>query len=84
MLNLFYFFADVGEDWRVDPVLQESCQPVVDVVCQDVKPGKGRVLSCLMDHVDSSQMREDCRDALLQIQYFVARDFKYVSEFFFY
>ncbi|XP_029837305.3 Golgi apparatus protein 1 [Ixodes scapularis] len=65
-----------GEDWRVDPVLQEACQPVVDVHCKDVKPGHGRVMSCLMDHVSSYHMSDNCREALLQIQYFVARDFK--------
>ncbi|OQR79285.1 Golgi apparatus protein 1-like, partial [Tropilaelaps mercedesae] len=69
--------ADVGDDWRVDPVLQESCQPVVNVLCKDIRPGKGQVLSCIMDHLDSkNHMTEDCREALLQIQYFVARDFK--------
>ena len=34
--------SDVGEDWRVDPVLQEACQTVVDAVCSHEKPGKGR------------------------------------------
>lgn len=68
--------AGAGEDWRVDPVLQEACQPVVDLYCKDVKPGHGRVMSCLMDHVGSYHMAESCREALLQIQYFVARDFK--------
>ncbi|GFR07100.1 golgi apparatus protein 1 [Trichonephila clavata] len=68
--------SDVGEDWRVDPVLQEACQPVVDAVCSQEKPGEGRVMSCLMKHFDSTHMSEDCKEKLLQIQYFVARDFK--------
>ncbi|GIY71110.1 golgi apparatus protein 1 [Caerostris extrusa] len=68
--------SDVGEDWRVDPVLQEACQPVVDAVCSQEKPGEGRVMSCLMKHFDSTHMTEDCKEKLLQIQYFVARDFK--------
>ncbi|XP_055943166.1 Golgi apparatus protein 1-like isoform X2 [Argiope bruennichi] len=68
--------SDVGEDWRVDPVLQEACQPVVDAVCSREKPGEGRVMSCLMKHFDSNHMTEDCKEKLLQIQYFVARDFK--------
>ncbi|CAM1322896.1 GLG1 (predicted), partial [Pycnogonum litorale] len=68
--------VDVGEDWRVDPVLHEACQPVVSVACKDVNDGEGRVLSCLMDHLDSDHMLEECRDKLLQIQYFIARDYK--------
>lgn len=68
--------SDVGEDWRVDPVLHEACFPVVQSVCRDVKGGDARVISCLMDNIDTEHMKEDCEDALIQIQYFVARDFK--------
>lgn len=25
--------ADAGEDWRIDPVLREQCQSVVDLAC---------------------------------------------------
>lgn len=28
--------TDVGEDWRLDPVLHDACQPVVDSACRDV------------------------------------------------
>lgn len=28
--------TNLGEDWRVDPVLREACQPVVDLSCRDV------------------------------------------------
>ena len=28
--------ADAGEDWRIDPVLREQCQPVVNLACRDV------------------------------------------------
>ncbi|KAG1681674.1 Golgi apparatus protein 1 [Nymphon striatum] len=72
--------ADAGEDWRMDPVLRSACQPVVSVACSDAKGGEGRVLSCLMDHLDSNHMLEECREKLLQIQYFVARDYKLDSK----
>lgn len=68
--------TNVGEDWRVDPILQESCQTPVDNLCKHIEPGEGRVLSCLMDHIDSNHMSQDCRQALLQIQYFIVRDFQ--------
>lgn len=28
--------ADAGEDWRIDPILRERCQPVVNLACKDV------------------------------------------------
>lgn len=68
--------VDAGEDWRVDPVLREACKPVVDVACQDIRGGDARVVNCLMDKLGTNHMTEACETALLQIQYFVARDFK--------
>lgn len=68
--------SDAGEDWRVDPVLRRNCQPVVDNVCRDTQGGEARVLNCLMEHLDSPAMTEECEQSLLLIQYFVARNFK--------
>ncbi|XP_055908083.1 Golgi apparatus protein 1 isoform X1 [Eupeodes corollae] len=68
--------SDVGEDWRVDPVLRRACKPVVDVACTDTDGGEARVMTCLMEHIGTQVMTPDCEQALLLIQYFVARDFK--------
>nr|XP_029727793.1 Golgi apparatus protein 1-like isoform X1 [Aedes albopictus] len=68
--------ADVGEDWRVDPVLRKACKPVVDVACSDTEGGDARVMSCLMEKIGTNFMNQECETALLEIQYFVARDFK--------
>ncbi|XP_032671298.1 Golgi apparatus protein 1 [Odontomachus brunneus] len=68
--------ADVGEDWRIDPVLREQCQPVVNVACTGVHGGDARVISCLMEQLGTERMTEACEIALVQIQYFIARDFK--------
>lgn len=68
--------TDAGEDWRVDPVLRQSCKPVVDTACKEVVGGEGRVMSCLIEKLGSSFMTDECEAAVLQIQYFVARDFK--------
>lgn len=46
------------------------------MVCKDVRGGDARVLSCLMDNIGADHMPESCENALMQIQYFVARDFK--------
>lgn len=77
--------ADVTEDWRVDPVLKENCQPVVAKSSCHNLPGN-QVMDCLMrllyadtktdsDFADAHAMTDDCEVSLLQIQYFVARDF---------
>ncbi|KAJ8669296.1 hypothetical protein QAD02_000555 [Eretmocerus hayati] len=68
--------TDAGEDWRVDPVLREACQSVVDVACRGVQGGNARVISCLMDNLENDRMTESCETALIQIQYFIARDYK--------
>ncbi|CAG9121359.1 unnamed protein product [Plutella xylostella] len=68
--------ADPGEDWRVDPVLRKACKPVVDRACREVTGGNGRVISCLMEKLGTAVMIPECETALLQIQYFVSRDFR--------
>ncbi|XP_065332192.1 Golgi apparatus protein 1 [Cloeon dipterum] len=68
--------TDAGEDWRVDPILREACQPVVDAECSNVRGGDARVITCLMSRIGTKNMRAACEAALLQIQFFVARDYK--------
>lgn len=68
--------TDVGEDWRVDPILRKACKPVVDVACLDTDGGDARVMSCLQDRIGTKYMKPDCEIALKQINYFVARNFK--------
>lgn len=68
--------TDLGEDWRVDPILRKACKPVVDKACQEVVGGNGRVMSCLMEKLGTAVMTSDCEAALIQIQYFISRDFK--------
>lgn len=68
--------ANPGENWNVDPVLHQACDPVVKIACKNVKGGNGRVMSCLMDSIRTDVMTIECENALLEIQYFVARDFK--------
>ncbi|XP_075212772.1 Golgi apparatus protein 1 [Lycorma delicatula] len=68
--------TDAGEYWQVDPVLNEACRRVVDIACQKVHGGEARVITCLMDHIGTALMTDACETALLQIQYFIARDYK--------
>lgn len=32
-----------------------------------------------MDNIDEDEMTDECEERLLEIQYFIARDFRYVS-----
>ncbi|XP_026738465.1 Golgi apparatus protein 1 isoform X2 [Trichoplusia ni] len=75
-LEVLVLEADPGEDWRVDPILRKACKPVVDRACREVSYGNGRVMSCLMEKLGTSFMTNDCEAALLQIQYFISRNFK--------
>lgn len=75
-LELLLKVSDAAEDWRVDPVLRRACKPVVDVACRDADNGDARVMSCLMEKLGTNYMSTECEIALMQIQYFVARDFK--------
>nr|XP_022918978.1 Golgi apparatus protein 1 isoform X1 [Onthophagus taurus] len=68
--------TDAAEDWRVDPVLHDACITVVKVACNGIKAGEARVMTCLLDNIGNEVMTDECEDALFQIQYFVARDFK--------
>lgn len=33
-------------------------------------------MSCLMDNINAHEMVTDCKSAVMQIQYFISRDFK--------
>lgn len=41
-----------------------------------MRAGDARVISCLMEKLGTDKMTVACETALVQIQYFVARDFK--------
>jgi Golgi apparatus protein 1 len=68
--------ANAGEDIRVDPHLQEACQNLLTGPCRNIQPGKGRVIQCLLNFIGSNQINDDCQERLIDIQFFVARDWK--------
>lgn len=75
-LELLVKETDAGEDWRVDPVLWNACQSVVTVGCNKYKPGDARVMSCLMEKLNTEIMTQECEVPLRQLQHFVVRDYK--------
>jgi hypothetical protein len=38
----------VAEDYRTDPQLYDKCKDSVEQLCQDVEPGNGAELDCLV------------------------------------
>ena len=38
-----------------------------------------RVILCLMDSIDKPEMTDECKNSLMEVFYFVSRDFKYVE-----
>ncbi|XP_071092042.1 Golgi apparatus protein 1-like [Haliotis cracherodii] len=74
--------TDVGSDIKIDPALQRACQSVVDKLCDDVQPGDGGVINCLMENIDSDDMTDSCEEKLLEIQFFIMRDFRLDNQMF--
>ncbi|CAK8688004.1 unnamed protein product [Clavelina lepadiformis] len=67
--------SEVGQDYRMDPVLTRACNEVIQLRCNNYEGGDPMVLSCLMDHLYSSDMTTNCKQKLLELQYFISRDF---------
>ncbi|KAL3859182.1 hypothetical protein ACJMK2_009412 [Sinanodonta woodiana] len=70
--------ADPVSNFKIDRVLAEACEPVVNTICRDIPSSDGgRVMNCLMENLDNTKfMTEDCEEKLMEIQYFVVRDFR--------
>ncbi|XP_029697019.1 Golgi apparatus protein 1 isoform X2 [Takifugu rubripes] len=68
--------ADPGADYRIDRALSEACESVIQTACKHIRTGDPMILSCLMEHLYTDKMVEDCEHRLLELQYFIARDWK--------
>ncbi|XP_061532924.1 Golgi apparatus protein 1 isoform X3 [Phycodurus eques] len=68
--------ADPGSDYRIDRALNEACESVIQTACKHIRNGDPMILSCLMEHLYTDKMVEDCEHRLLELQYFIARDWK--------
>uniref|UniRef100_A0A8D3CE06 Golgi apparatus protein 1 n=1 Tax=Scophthalmus maximus TaxID=52904 RepID=A0A8D3CE06_SCOMX len=68
--------ADPGADYRIDRALNEACESVIQTACKHIRTGDPMILSCLMEHLYTEKMVEDCEHRLLELQYFISRDWK--------
>ncbi|CAD6195709.1 unnamed protein product [Caenorhabditis auriculariae] len=66
--------ADIGRNYKVDTVLYGSCRALIDGPCAQDAVSEMATLTCLMRHVDNSDMSKDCEKRLLEVQYFLSRD----------
>jgi len=67
--------TDVENQFQLDLSLTSSCMPVIKSICRASNPSDFGVLSCLLDHIHSSKMVPECEQKLVDIQYFVGRNF---------
>lgn len=68
--------ADPGNDIRADPLLETTCRAVIDSVCPNIRSGDSNVIMCLLNNLRSPHMKEDCEDRLMEVAYFMARDWR--------
>nr|XP_020653513.1 Golgi apparatus protein 1 [Pogona vitticeps] len=68
--------TDPGADYRIDRALNEACESVIQTACKHIRAGDPMILSCLMEHLYTEKMVEDCEHRLLELQYFISRDWK--------
>jgi golgi apparatus protein 1 len=68
--------VDPGSDIRADPLLETACRPVIDTLCPRVKPGGSNIIMCLLDNLKNPRMVDECEDRLMEVAYFMARDWR--------
>ncbi|XP_030831388.1 Golgi apparatus protein 1-like isoform X3 [Strongylocentrotus purpuratus] len=66
--------AGAGSDYRIDPALRNACKESRALLCP--KEDDAETLSCLMDNIEDNQMMDNCAEKLLEIQYFISRNFR--------
>uniref|UniRef100_A0AC34Q7S5 Golgi apparatus protein 1 n=1 Tax=Panagrolaimus sp. JU765 TaxID=591449 RepID=A0AC34Q7S5_9BILA len=66
--------ADIGTNYQVDKVLYSSCKTLIEGKCKMDSGSEAGVLTCLMKYVDTDDMTNDCEQRLVEVQYFLARD----------
>ena len=76
--------TEAEDSFHVDKRLEAACAPVVETLCDDAQDDDAEILSCLLENVHSVQMikqHPECRQTLLEVQYFLSRDFTWDKKF---
>eukprot|EP00879_Flechtneria_rotunda_P000602 GHRR01000712.1.p1 GENE.GHRR01000712.1~~GHRR01000712.1.p1 ORF type:complete len:883 (+),score=207.41 GHRR01000712.1:2504-5152(+) len=64
-------------DIRLRPKLAKVCSEERAVYCKDIKPGKARVIKCLMEAMAQPNFGEECRVELAKREDKVKNDYRY-------
>ena len=75
-IKSFQLAINIGSDIRSDPLLERVCRPVIDALCSKVKYGNSGVVLCLLDNLKNARMTDECEERLMEIAYFMARDWR--------
>lgn len=62
--------------WKTDLATVIGKLSMILTVCALAFSFVCRILSCLMEHLYTEKMVEDCEHRLLELQYFISRDWK--------
>uniref|UniRef100_A0A5S6QG49 Golgi apparatus protein 1 n=1 Tax=Trichuris muris TaxID=70415 RepID=A0A5S6QG49_TRIMR len=72
--------ADISRNYKVDSVLYNDCRVIIEGPCRSEVTSETQMLSCLMNHIDTPELPEECENRLLEVQFFLARDFTLDSQ----
>ncbi|KHJ48614.1 cysteine rich repeat-containing domain protein [Trichuris suis] len=72
--------ADISRNYKVDSVLYNDCRAIIEGPCRSEVTSETQMLSCLMSHLDTPELPEECENRLLEVQFFLARDFTLDSQ----
>ncbi|GAX77303.1 hypothetical protein CEUSTIGMA_g4749.t1 [Chlamydomonas eustigma] len=64
-------------DIRLRPKLNKMCSEEKAVYCKDVKPGKARVVKCLMENMAQPNFGEECKEELQKREDVMKSDYRY-------
>lgn len=59
--------ADVASNYKVDKVLYQSCQSLIEGRCKMDLASESSTLTCLMNNMDGPDMTEDCEQRLIEV-----------------
>lgn len=82
-LKSFLKVVNPAENVRIDPNLYEACHNLIESgPCANIQTGHGHMIDCLTKQLDSPKMKDECQERLLEIQFFVVRDWTLNPEFY--
>ena len=63
-------------DIRLRPKLNKLCSEEKVVYCKDIKPGKARVIKCLMENMAQPNFGEECKEELQKREDVMKTDYR--------